>query len=492
MNILKYFIVFSALVTLSSCNYWLDIQPVDTTTETTLFETGDGYRNALNGIYRQISVSSVYGKVLSWGELDAMAQIYNMKDLPGRAETYFSSYEYSSMDAVGTVQTVWSTIYNSIANCNNIIQRIEKESPTKFAKGEEEMKLIHGEALALRAFLHFEILRLFAPYVDINDMDDSRNSIKNIPYVTTYPCTFQEYSTNKEILEKIRIDLLQAKQLVGVFDIPRKLWFQTSVRFENNHQQLQEKPTDLFFAYRGYRLNYYAICGLLSRAYLYSGMYKEAYDETEDIIKLSSKDSPSEYYRIFKFSAYYSVPADGNSKFYDDILFCLSNQKLEENYKNYRTDAKLYLNASDPKKDWYGGESSDVRAKQITIEGGSKYYCNKNLNPGTGSKFQYAKDMLPMIRLSELYLTRAEYYYRLGNNEAAATEIKKITEARGCYSNVDTSPANWFTTTILSEARKEFLGEGQLFHYYKRFNIKPTGMVGEKQFYFPLPDNESF
>ena len=482
MKIIRYFVVLSALVMLSSCNDWLDLQPVDTTTETDLFATGDGYRNALNGVYRQMATSDMYGKALSWGELDAMGQLYSMTI--GYSEYDFASYNYKAEDAYSAIQTIWSKAYNSIANCNNIIQRLENESSAKFAKGEVEMKLIKGEALALRALLHFDMLRLFAPAKDDN--------VKHIPYVTTYPCTFQEYTTNHDILEKVRKDLEEAKQLVGEFDIPRKLWFQASVRFENTDDGLEEeRPTDLFFAYRGYRLNYYAICGLLSRVYLYSGMYKEAYDATESILNLYVYDDyPSDYYRIFKFSPSYSVPGDGNTKFYDGILFCLSNQRLSEDYRDYRSTAKLYLKAYDPFKDWYASDKSDVRYKLISSEG-YDYYCNKNLDPGTGNKFQFAKDMLPMIRLSELHLIRAEYFYQLGDEESAAAEITKIRDGRGCFVNIDRNSKDWFNTAIIDEARREFMCEGQLFYYYKRLNILPSGMSKEEQFVLPLPNNES-
>lgn len=482
MKKIRYFIALSAFLMLSSCNDWLDIQPVDTTTETDLFATGDGYRNALNGIYRQMATSDMYGKALSWGELDAMSQIYNVKY--GYVEYDFASYDYKKESVYSIIQAIWSKAYNSIANCNNIIQRIDNESPSKFTKGEAEIKLIKGEALALRALLHFDMLRLFAPSKD--------DKIKHIPYVTTYPCTFQEYTTNNDILEKVREDLIQAKQLVGEFDIPRKLWFQSSVRFENTEDGLgEERPTDLFLAYRGYRLNYYAICGLLSRVYLYSGMYKEAFDETEPILNLYVYDDyPSDYYRIFKFSTSYSVPEDGNTKFYDGILFCLSNQRLSEDYRDYRSTAKLYLKTSDPLKYWYAGDKSDVRYKLVSSEGYNSY-CNKFLDPGTGSKFQYAKDMLPMIRLSELHLTRAEYYYHLGDEESAVAEITKIRDGRGCFVNINRDSNNWFYTAIIDEARREFMGEGQLFYYYKRLNILPTGMSKEEQFVLPLPNNEA-
>ena len=55
MKIYKFFVGMSLLCGLSSCGDWLDIEPTDTTTETDLFATGDGYRVALNGIYEQMA-----------------------------------------------------------------------------------------------------------------------------------------------------------------------------------------------------------------------------------------------------------------------------------------------------------------------------------------------------------------------------------------------------------------------------------------------------
>lgn len=47
MKIYKLLIILLLLVGLNSCSGWLDLEPKDTTTETDLFQTGDGYRIAL-------------------------------------------------------------------------------------------------------------------------------------------------------------------------------------------------------------------------------------------------------------------------------------------------------------------------------------------------------------------------------------------------------------------------------------------------------------
>lgn len=112
MKIHKYFIGLVSCLALTACNDWLDLQPQDTTEEEQLFETGDGYRNALNGIYRQMATSGMYGKELTWGALDAMAQYYSAGN--GYSEYYFSEYNYNRNECKSVIGNVWTTAYNSM------------------------------------------------------------------------------------------------------------------------------------------------------------------------------------------------------------------------------------------------------------------------------------------------------------------------------------------------------------------------------------------
>lgn len=281
----KLYILLSAVLLLagSSCSDWLDVRPSDTLTQDELFAEGDGYRVTLNGVYRQMSETSLYGSALTWGYLDAAAQMYSSWYL-GTNTLYdkFASFKYTDSKVEDVIDDIWSKMYNSIANCNNLIAQIEEAPASKFRGGEEERQLIKGEALALRAFLHLDVLRLFAPAPVKDDGKDY------IPYVDTYPCTFKEYSSNREVLDRIIADLQAAKELVKPFDTAeeRAYWMTTNARIENfEGSGVGNPPSDIFFTYRGYRMNYYAICAALARAYNYAGPYdaenyKRAFDET--------------------------------------------------------------------------------------------------------------------------------------------------------------------------------------------------------------------
>ena len=48
----------------ASCSDWLDVSPSNQVNGDKLFEIGDGYRNALNGIYLNLGTSSMYGQTM--------------------------------------------------------------------------------------------------------------------------------------------------------------------------------------------------------------------------------------------------------------------------------------------------------------------------------------------------------------------------------------------------------------------------------------------
>ena len=64
-----------------------------------------------------------------------------------------AKYSYTDEKVKSIIEGIWSKAYNNIANCNNIIQRIDNEPAGKFAEGEIEKNVIKGEALALPTFI---------------------------------------------------------------------------------------------------------------------------------------------------------------------------------------------------------------------------------------------------------------------------------------------------------------------------------------------------
>lgn len=492
MKIYNLIIGCAVSVMLGACNDWLDVTPKDSVTEEELYETGEGYRVALNGVYQQMASSDMYACEMTWGLVDVLGQLYmsGRTGLPS-SHVYYKvakTYNYKEQKVQSMIESIWSKAYNSIANCNNLLERIKYEDPSKFAGFESEQRMIQGEALALRAFLHFDMLRLFAP---APVKDDGK---AYIPYFETYPSRFESRLPVKEVLGKIRRDLEEAKNLVAPFDTlaEHQPWMQTYYRFESGqHSTAPHSADDIFYAYRGFRMNYYAVCAVLARVYNYSGMYKEASDIAQTVIDASYENS-----HFFNFTSGENITS-GNNKLYDDLIFALSNSKMYDIYETGSTTKGkhiLYLNGFYTMFD----DNGDYRKKYLVALTGANGECNKYMKgAATGTLAAYGEDMIPMIRLSEMYYIQAEYQMEQGNAAMAESKLDAVRGGRNCtvgnlHIKDESSSAvkDAFNTELLKEAKREFMAEGQLFFYYKKLGVRPASMKTDEQFYFPLPDNE--
>ena len=99
MNKIKYYIILATitLFTLNGCGNWLDVSPKNQVTDEKLFDDYSGFRNALNGIYRELSQQSLYGRELSWGLISVLAQDYDADRL-NEAYPEVATYNYYLAD----------------------------------------------------------------------------------------------------------------------------------------------------------------------------------------------------------------------------------------------------------------------------------------------------------------------------------------------------------------------------------------------------------
>lgn len=481
MKIFNWIIAIGILLSLGGCSNWLDVSPEDSVDEKDLFSTGEGYRNALNGVYRQMSQGSMYGQEMSWGMLDVMGQLYSSTGLSdyNHYGIVRKKYAYEDQAVKPVIQAIWSTAYNSIANCNNIIGRIAGEEYGKFRGGEKEQDMICGEALALRALLHFDLVRLFAPAPAANPTGNY------MPYFENYPSTYEPDKSVPEILALAERDLLKARNLIADFDtLPDKSMLHADKRIKNTY--ITSSVTDLFFLYRGFRMNYYAITALLARVYNYMGEYEKASRCASEVT-----DAFIEEYYVNCFSLTSADAVKSNDrKRYGEVIFALSNELNLDNYKPYYTTGndRLYL-ANYPA---IFNDNSDVRRNNLTESLGAERISNKYILPLTNSyEYTQTEDLIPMIRVSEMYYIQAEYLYRKGQTQEAIEKLDMVRVARDCTKGkLNISDMDEFTLELINEARREFMQEGQLYYYFKRLNIKPVESMPDGAFVFPLPDNE--
>lgn len=147
----------------ASCKKWINDTPQpEQVDESAVFSTEKGFQEALNGVYLQMADSSLYGRDLTMGVLSLMGRSYDVNIKPEIGALFYQSALYNLKgQSVGRYSSgVWIKMYQSIANLNNMLINLEAKKSIFTGNNYNQFK---GEGLALRAYLHFDLLRLFAP-----------------------------------------------------------------------------------------------------------------------------------------------------------------------------------------------------------------------------------------------------------------------------------------------------------------------------------------
>ena len=478
-NTLYAIVMMAFCLMFASCDDWLDVKPYDKISENELMKTEEGYQKMLNGIYIDLNDEALYGKTLSVEMLEVMGGSYaigtdnsvwgNYKDL--------ASYKYGTEYWRSRLNQTWNKAYALILNCNKILESIDSKRDI-FTDG--NYYIIKGEATALRAMLHFDMLRLFGP-VYSKDSD-----VAAIPYYTKVVNTPEPILSAKDVAEKVIADLEDARVMLN----------NDPVKTEGTLMSGAVDGTGNFMRYRALRLNYYAVEALLARSYLYIGDKANAMNYASDVIK--TVDSG-----IFPFvdkSLVVGSPADPDRIFSSEVIFALTNTKRGNLFKEYYDPSRLpnyvfRMDNSMMNSLIYGGAAQtggypdDYRYRASWIATGSNSYYYKYSDMVANGSIQ--NTMGPMLRLGEMFLIAAESQ---SSNLASGLQYVNILRKNRGVANLST-----LTPDLLKyEYVRELYGDGQLFFLYKRLysdiisssssskNTKASDLV----FVVPLPDSE--
>lgn len=479
------YIILAVLLLFTSCSKWLDVKPESQVDKNELFESEAGFQEALNGVYSRSTQSDLYGGELSFGFLDVLAQNYTIpnEDYQFLRHLQTSLFNYRDPDFIIRKDSVWRGLYNAITNCNIILENIDAK---KNLFSGNNYSLIKGEALALRAYYHFDVLRMFAPsYV-------SNPSAPAIPYVTTFSNKVTPLSTVTETLNKIVEDLNAAKVLLKTSDPIATPAYIVGYPVEADETQTETKMSSLFLQNRRHRMNYYAVCASLARAYLYKDDKANALSNALEVI--NSKKFP------------WTSPADILSSdvkkkdriFYKELVFAWyipnMEDKLSRRFATGETGQFIEVNAGDAlfEKGPGGVGGEDYRYKEWVRQVNTRLEVQKYLRD-RNENLHYL--VAPAIRLSEVWYIAAESTYDTDPAKGLAY-IDSVRYHRGIGAPLSAPSKEVFLEELLKESRKEFYAEGQIFYTYKRLNRAIIGKNGatfpasDKIFVLPMPDNE--
>lgn len=457
------------LLATTGCKKWLDVSPKTQVRERVLLETEQGYKDALIGVYIHLAgAPNGYGNNLTMGMLDAMGQRYNTSST---SHSFYraSRYEYTDVNVKTNITGIWANLYTGIANINNILTQIE-EHKAVFTGNTYHM--VKGEALALRAYVQFDLVRLFgvAPIVD--------GSRKAVPYPTTFGNSVYPLLTVNEVLDKCVEDLNQARELLSV---------DKTVRTAN--------VSDNFRAFTRNRMNYWAVKGLEARLWLYRGDKEKAMAAALEVINSGGSNFP------FVSNVEASRTTNRDRTYALEHLFALSAYRINDVVNNWfkvttvNGTPTLFTSQSaiNTLFETTSGGSSDIRFNYLYTLYGSGYSTTKFWqddivqNAGT----EYLRNVVPMIRISELYYIAAECSNNPVDGVGYLNSVR-INRGLNPLSTGISAPA--LETEILKEYKKEMYGEGQLFYHFKRRNTARVDgssiNMSDATWAFPLPEDE--
>lgn len=444
-----------------SCNKYLDVQPVDRLLDKQVFSSETSIQKALNGIYISVATSNLYGSLLTATTLDVMAQYYN---IPSNNH-FVSASRYNYLDGASLqsdMSAIWANTYTAILNANQFIQGVSGVSGDVLLQDEKNILL--GEAYGLRAFLCFDMLRLYGPIYST----DSASAL--VPYPVLPQTASSPLLPANNFIDSVTRDLQTAENLLVKDPI-----IQYGVQPIDNID-----ITGNFFKARNRRMNYYAVKSLLARVYLYRGDKTNALQNAMDVIGIAAK--------VFPWSPE-TVSRAGISNpdriFSSEIIFGPENTLRDNLYQNYFAavnaqsantaninGATLLAPLSDRLSAIYENQENDYRLRSSWAIDRTAQYNFKTFTKYAPLTADYSgaylvyRNIQPLIRLSELYYIVAE---SSNDQVQAVSYLNTVRKNRGLVNAVPVTAD--LTNEITKEYKKEFWGEGQLFFYYKRKNF---------------------
>jgi len=425
---------------LTSCKKFLEKEPVGRVSKDALFEDVNGAKVALVGSYRLM----LDYRRNEFGMIEDVASD-NVISIPAAINSNSVmleafNFSHSADDAARSSYAIWQNIYSTLNNVNNILNAVDGlkvKYPGQLAQVEE----IEGQALVLRAICFLDLSMVFAqPY---NYTADASHPGIPIPTKTPSPGAAVPRATVKETYDQILRDLNASLPYL--------------VKYRNGGDQAL--------------ISYQAALGLLSRVYLYKGDWENCV-RTADLVIADNKyrlANAAEYKQVF--NAYPILPTKDNPSLINiETLFHLSGQMIEKvNVKEiisvFSSPVIAQYAASSKLIEKF--DSNDIRQSSMFKNVGPNYITNKY------GEVEFTKAqayLIKVIRLSEVYLNRAEAKWNLQKYAEAKADIKIISQRAHTTQilDIDETPTALYQI-IADERNRELCFEGhRLFDIVRR------------------------
>jgi tetratricopeptide (TPR) repeat protein len=427
------------------CEKKLDVQPYQSLSEDKALLTESDVSGTLVGAYDAVSSAAAYG-----GDMMILNDLIGNKtniSFRGTFQALNEAYNTQMIATNSFAAATWSAAYSTINVTNNVLENVSKVTSSVTRKNSVE-----GQALFLRASMYFELLKLYAK--PVGDGDYATNlGVPLVLTATKAPITdadFKPRATVKAVYDQVIEDLIKAESLMP----------STNTKFATK----------------------WAAAAQLSRVYLMLGNYTEAAAAANRVIAGSGKTMTPEFRNIWFTYINFGGVTPNEYVFYIKV----TNQDGANSYNTYygaplgafpgsagRRDMRIqntHLNIY---------ETGDIRRAFFTGTSSASRYTLKHLD-----RF----GDVPVIRLAEMYLTRAEANFRQGTT-VGATPLADVNLIRRRAGLADLTTVD--LAAILKERASELAFEGNnLFESQRLKKSIATTAWNSSTLIMPIPQRE--
>jgi len=411
-----YISALSGIVLLSACNKQLDLKPYQSVDQPQAILTAQDVQVTLVGAYNRAGQADLYGGgVFLYADLQGTQSDI---DWQGTFQGLTQMTDNTIPIDNGFVDATWADGFQVINAANNVLANLSKV-------GSADKNRTQGEAEFLRGMTYFDLARLFGR--DWSDGDPATNLA--VPIVLTPTTTLNpSVYVSRETVSKV-----YAQAIADLKDAEAKL------------------PTDnSFFA------NTYAASAILSRLYMQQRDYADAITEANKVIGSGQFTLNKNYSDEFPFPNQTAVHEDNTL---EDIFALQVTSQQGTNALNTYYASSYYAGRGDiVVHDSFvnGFEAGDTRLSMYQQDPDGILRCDK---------FDNSFGNVHVIRLAELYLTRAEANIQ-ANTTVGATPLSDVNTIR---TRAGLKPLTSVTiTNVLNETVHELAFENGLFLYNKK------------------------
>lgn len=427
----------------SACNKKLDVPPQNTLTPEEI-RSADDIKSVLFGGYATLQNANALGeKYNTFGELLVHNGDINWA---GTFETYTDLSKNSQVRTSPEVYRVWANSYHTINAANIVLSKLD------VLTGDEKTE-IEGEAKFLRSIAYYYLVNLFAlPYSAGNTA-----SSPGVPLILE-PVT--GYVPERDKLPRASVDAVYA---LVVADL------------ENAVAGLPETASNA-------RATKYSALALLSRVYLSQLKYTEAATAANEVIESGG----------YALTGTYAGAFNNASNSSEDIFAIQQTSQSNSGTSNF---GMTTFYSADPEG---RGEIQITNAHLAKYQAGDSrrafFYPGSSISGSNGNmtgKWRNLYRAIPVLRLAEMYLTRAEANYRKGGTPIGPNsplDDVNIIRSRANLSDLGSIAS---ADVIVNERYLELAFEGDRFFTVKRLKLSVNGHPYDyEKLILPIPQRE--